>query len=375
MKKYSPLFKRASSGKIYKWEIILEKEGDKLFLITENGFIDGKKVHHKREIKAGKASRTKMEQAVLEANSKWKAKKDKEGYVEDQNAIPTIIIRPMLASKYIPGKLKDFPVFIQPKFDGIRCMAHRDPTTGHIILESRTGMLFENMLHITKELRSVYRTHKLADSFYLDGELYTQDIPFEVLSGLVRAKSISLEETRKIKKIKFYIFDCFDLKRPDLTMTERIRILCNIFPPSSKYKYLVLSLTETINSEAEISNKMDEYLQHGYEGLMIRSTEGKYRLDKRSKDLKKYKKFIEEEFVIIGYHEGSGNDAGTLIWDLKTADDKTFSARPKGTREFRRKLLRNAESYIGKHVTVIFQEYTSDGIPRFPVGKSVREGF
>jgi len=50
-----------------------------------------------------------------------------------------------------------------------------------------------------------------------------------------------------------------------------------------------------------------------------------------------------------------------------------FTVRPKGTKESRMKLFLEGDKYINKLLTVIFQEYSSDGIPRFPVGKGVRD--
>ena len=38
-----------------------------------------------------------------------------------------------------------------------------------------------------------------------------------------------------------------------------------------------------------------------------------------------------------------------------------------------RELYDNGNKYIGSLLTVIFQEYTNDGIPRFPVGKGIRD--
>jgi hypothetical protein len=35
-------------------------------------------------------------------------------------------------------------------------------------------------------------------------------------------------------------------------------------------------------------------------------------------------------------------------------------------------MFHQAMSMIGKKLTVIFQEYTNDGVPRFPVGKAIR---
>ena len=47
--------------------------------------------------------------------------------------------------------------------------------------------------------------------------------------------------------------------------------------------------------------------------------------------------------------------------------------RPTGTLEERGKMFKNGKKYVGKMLTVKYQELSEDGIPRFPVGKSVRE--
>ena len=106
---------------------------------------------------------------------------------------------------------------------------------------------------------------------------------------------------------------------------------------------------------------------------MIRDKDGIYELNKRSKYLQKFKEFIEEEFKIVGFHEGTGDEKGAIIWDCVTKDKKTFAVRPKGTFESRKKLYEDGGKYIGKSLTVIFQEYSSDGVPRFPVGKAIRD--
>jgi DNA ligase-1 len=59
----------------------------------------------------------------------------------------------------------------------------------------------------------------------------------------------------------------------------------------------------------------------------------------------------------------------------KTEEGKEFSVRPKGTIEMRQDWFRNGKKYVGKMLTVIYQELSEQKVPRFPVGKSVREGF
>ena len=104
----------------------------------------------------------------------------------------------------------------------------------------------------------------------------------------------------------------------------------------------------------------------------MRNLDAPYEIKKRSYDLQKYKEFQDAEFEIIGFHEGKGDEKGLVIWDCKTKTNKHFAVRPRGTREYRAKLFEEADKYIGKKLTVMFQEYTGDLIPRFPVGKAIR---
>ena len=56
------------------------------------------------------------------------------------------MIKPMLAHKYNPDKA-DYPAYIQPKLDGVRCVFTRDGAY------SRTGKEFKNVDHIKKALK------------------------------------------------------------------------------------------------------------------------------------------------------------------------------------------------------------------------------
>ena len=60
---------------------------------------------------------------------------------------------------------------------------------------------------------------------------------------------------------------------------------------------------------------------------MLRNIESPYELNKRSKHLQKYKKFIDSEYKIIGFKEGKGDAKGTVIWDFETDSGQTFSVR------------------------------------------------
>ena len=88
----------------------------------------------------------------------------------------------------------------------------------------------------------------------------------------------------------------------------------------------------------------------------------------------KLKSFKDDEFEIVGFKEGKGNDKNTIIFTCKIKNSsKTFEVRPRGTRDERTKMFDNGNSYIGKKMTVKYFELTDEGIPRFPVGVAVRD--
>jgi DNA ligase-1 len=320
-----------------------------------------------------------MEQAWNEAKSKWTDKKEKELYNEslDNNII---IVRPMLAHTFDPNKKISFPLYVQRKYDGIRCIAHLSDS-GEVILESRNGIPFQNFDVLTSQIRPLLETWFSENStIYLDGELYTDEIPFENLSGYIRSKKIGEKEQREINKIYFHIYDFYDVNHSDISYNERLRyltylfhtVLPNIIPETPLLREVK---TDVVNSMEEIDRFHDQYVEEGFEGIMIRHPDGKYEIDKRSKSLQKYKRFLEEEFTIVGFHQGDVSEKGCVIWDCVTSDGKTFAVRPRGTFEQRKSWFLEGDTMIGKKITVIFQEYSQDGVPRFPVGKAIRENY
>ena len=378
IKKFPTLFKKTCSNKIYQWNIKIEDNNDNTYtIITSHGERNGKMVGHSKKISKGKANRSVLEQAILDSTSKWNSKYNKEGYRETINMNSRPVVRPMLANtfkfdsltKKSRAKKIKLPCAIQRKYDGIRCLAYND--NNKIILESRKGVKFENFNLLKKELQTLFLG--FGKNFYLDGELYTDSIPFESLSGLIRKKEnkTSEKELEDINKIKFYIYDCFDIDKMGTSFTSRCDLISVIF--GKNINYCVRVPTYIAETGDDIKKYHKQFISEGFEGTMLRNLDSVYEPNKRSKDLQKYKDNMEEEYKIIGFHEGSGDEKGAVIWDCVTKEGKQFAVRPVGSRELRQTLYKNGEKYIGSLLTVIFQELTNDGIPRFPRGKAIRD--
>lgn len=378
VKQFPILYKRSNTKKIIIWIVSVIEKNKQILIQIKRGQENGKMVITEKEIKNGKGKKTIQEQALFEANSKWNNKIKQQGYLEDKKkAESSIIIKPMLAHKFTFEAFNKksrstkiiLPCFAQPKLDGLRCIANLE--NGSVILRSRQLIEYQFLNKIKQELKTIL--NKLPNDFYFDGELYTNNLSFERIAGLCRLKKdISKQDHIDMLKIEYHIYDCFQTQNLKIPYTERLLILQKYLKNTKRLQYV--NTIEIIN-QTEIKKNHDLFVKEGYEGLILRNKNSVYELDKRSKHLQKYKEFIEDEFKIIGYEEGTGLFKGSIIWVCETKDKKQFKATPKGSMEYRRQLLIDADKYIGKQLTIIYQELTCDKIPRFPIGKAIRDKY
>ena len=396
-KRYT-MYQLNAKKKLYEWSIEVTNVNDTVHIITQNGMYGGKMIRREKLIDTSKGGKTFLEQAIQDGSRSYLDKRDKQGYTENKDSLMKFIdpnmsvvgakkpivspghstvIRPMLAYKF---EFKDLekkkptitlPCYLQRKLDGLRCMSHLSGSD--VIMESRQGVPFKIFTSIMGELSGLLKSHP---NIYLDGEMYTDEIPFQTLSGIIRLKELPTdkEQLDKIDVIHCYIYDCVVLDDLAMSYDGRVDVLHKLFG-KKKFKHIRLLETETITTPDEIKEKHDQYVSDGFEGVMLRNPVAPYKIGKRSKDLLKYKEFMEEEFKVIGFTEGTGGDKGTVIWECEMKDKQTFSVRPRGTKEERRDLFTNGDKYIGKKLTVIFFGFSTSGIPRFPVGKDIREGY
>ena len=383
---FPPLYKITATDKLYEWTIEIKKNGSFYDIVTTNGEKDGKKVIHSKTVEEGKAKRSVLEQAISESQSKWKNKHEKELYSEDVNTKKSIIVRPMLANKFsfesYDSKKSSrsfkisFPAYIQRKYDGIRCVSYLNDD-GEVIIESRSGVPFQNFELLKEQLFDILK--KYGKGFYLDGELYTDEIDFEVIAGIIHLheEHTTEEDLKNINLIKYFVYDIFDTSNPEMPYSARLDLIKTIFSnlKAKKDQLIVEVPTYLAKEPSDVKTYHDEFVEEGFEGVMVRDKAGPYEPDKRSKYLQKYKEIMEEEFKIIGYHDGVGKCKGTVVWTCEIEKGKTVDVTPKGTLEYRKKLFESADKYIGKKLTVIFFGYTADGSLRFPIGKAIRENY
>ena len=411
-KTFDPLYGMSKDGKIKNWEIKVEKFNEYSEIVTLHGYENKieTRIRVNKGKNIGKSNETShYQQAILEAQSKWKKKHDVEKYTKypevlyhpetskkEENPIesqspsgslpsisspsissPSISLPstgprlPMLAQDYSKHKHKlKYPCFIQPKLDGYRMIYDTTSKT----ITTRQGKNFS----IVKDSGLLYQELCSLPSgpsgYILDGELYvhSDDVSFEALGVLRKTKKLTEEDKKNLSKIEYHVYDMIDTKLSFEKRTEKIRELLE-----SKYKMIQVVPTIKISSEKEIVDHHQKFVDEDYEGSMLRNGESKYLEKNRSYDLLKYKDFMDEEFEIIGYtfeKDTSGEDKNCVVWIVKIKEGLECKVRPKGEKEQRQKLYeeceKNFDKFKGRKLWTKFFEYTSDGSLRFPTTKT-----
>ena len=382
-----PLYKIDSKGKVRVWRISIAHTGVYPEYMIEHGVNKGKMVTTSTEIKGGKNigranETTPGEQAVLEAESLWNKQLSRKGYSQ---TVPTSKadqpFAPMLAKSYNkPGTdltdLKDgkhigFPCYYQPKLDGIRCTANLQIFSGGytIYLRSRQYKIFESLPHICDEIRDMKFLHSASTDIYLDGELYVHGEEFQELTSAIKRD----EPSENSAKVEYHIYDVFDRKNPDWSYNERMKWLEKNIVPN---KIIKLVKAGVVNNASEVRTQLHANIKLGYEGIMLRNTDGVYKARGRSKDLQKVKLFIDEEFEIVDAKENKGKMQGQCTLICKTKEGHTFGVKPEGSDAVRRQYWVDfkAGKLTGEMLTVRFFAWTTSkkSVPRFPVGIAVR---
>ena len=291
---------------------------------------------------------------------------------------------PMLANKYTQrSKHLAVPFGISRKLDGIRVLASQNKRK-ELILTSRLGKPFSFLDNIRTSLRLFLQGHP---NLLIDGELYSHDLPFNTISGVVRAKKT---KSPYDAQIELWIFDLIDMKN-DRTQAMRyedrmmlLKSLEDTYNERGGQPNLRFVYYDLCNSHEDIEDWHAQYVEEGFEGVMCRNLSGPYLFKNRSNDLLKHKAFEDAEFTIVGAKPGVGTEKGAIVFECQCNDADTdigtFDVRPRGSIEKRRQMYLNKNQYIGKQLTVRYQPHTNQadqeaatGVPRFPVGIDVRD--
>jgi ATP-dependent DNA ligase len=247
-----------------------------------------------------------------------------------------------------------FPVIVQPKLDGERCRVIARGSSEPPILLSSSEETIISVPHISAAIQSLGWVGEL------DGELYTHGYDQSDIHSVVSRKS---EDTlhEEHSAIQLWLFDTVE-QRPQL---ERISKLINL-EETPEIKQVLSTLAFSFS---EVLQQYREFLEMGYEGIIVRHPEHPY-YRKRSRFILKFKPKKTDHYQIIGIVEAiskTGEKKGMLGAFICTSDEGTTFRVGAGelSHERRKQIWAERDQFIGRICIVSYQNLGPGGKPRF----------
>ena len=377
-KDFPVLYKLAKTGKLLTWMVKVEEDENGVpVIVTTSGYLDGKQNSNRRFVKRGTNKgkvneKTPFEHACFLAQNAWDSRVEG-GFVEtkeEAHEAKALPLTPMLAAAFNEKMLNIdfFPVYVQPKFNGVRCTVYLHE--GDETFYSRARKPFPTLDFMLEEVKAIFKEYSP------DGEVYIHGMPLQNIISLLKRKQPGTEN------LKYVVYD---LAVPGKTYEERKTILetllLNYTIKNGPPKFVEVAQTNMVGSYDQLKDAHKAHVDMGYEGTIIRQPKAEYAFNDRVKSLLKYKNFQDSEFEIVDalpevyYDKLNFKHKEVVIWVCKAGEgDRTFHVRPLGSVAEKEELYRNRAKYIGKKLTVRYLELSTDGVPvGNPVGIAIRD--
>ena len=219
--------------------------------------------------------------------------------------------------------------WVSEKLDGYR--AYWDGTR----LLSREGNLIKAPEFFTRNFPKIP----------LDGEVWAGRGGFETVASTVKGS-----KDKNWYSVKYAVFDAPGIKCP---FEERLKATKIVVEPPFSFVLPFWKCT----SRAQLEAKLDEVVNGGGEGLMLRKAGSKYE-DKRSDTLLKVKKWFDDEGCVIEHVPSKEYPSMTGSLKVITKEGKIFKV---GGLDL---AMMNNPPSIGTIITYKYHLLTKDGIPR-----------
>jgi DNA ligase-1 len=269
------------------------------------------------------------------------------------NFIPTFDVA--LAQKFDMKRIKGSSVYVEPKLDGIRCLAVVE--NGKAKIFTRAGKLITNFdVTLGRELS------QLGDGCY-DGEIMSNDFT-DLMRQVYRKKNVDTSD------VYLGLFDYIPLQewrsnQGKLSCKKRFTILSERLR-ACDLDYLRLVTRAVCEADYNLIKEYhDKFVDVGYEGAMIKDITAPYCFG-RDWSVMKFKAFFDADVPITALLEGTGKHSGKLgsfVVDYKGVEVRVGSGL---TDDLREQIWSDKSAHVGRTIEVRYQEETPDGSLRFP---------
>lgn len=294
------------------------------------------------------------------------------------------VVKVMLASSEIPPvtALK-FPLMASVKLDGIRC----------VVVDGKA--MSRKMIPIPNLFVQAWAAEHSELLQGLDGELIV-GLPYG--EGVFNRSGTGVGKAGGEPDFTFHVFECWD--KPELTAVERYQYLQSKVVGLPRCQLVEQDLLHTAE---ELLDWNTLTLQAGFEGVILKKPEGKYKNGRSTLNeglLLKWKEFCDSEAEILEVLQGKtntnpdirdalGNAKRSSAKAGKVATDMVGSFRVRDIHsgvEFKcglgnqtvkeaQKLWEMRDQLVGKIIVYKFQKVGVKDKPRFPGLKGFRDAF
>ena len=402
------LYKRNAQGKPLVWsakEVISQDspDGPIKYIDIQYGLVGGNL--HKEIISITKKN-------VNELQSRINAKR-KEGYKELselKDAAPYTLYSGTLISylnTYLPKYSTTSEGFVLPmlakvlednkpfekygtmlgqwKIDGLRCIIGATDKSGDLFnpitltYHSRTGEDWTNKMCWMDEILLPKISKELLDMMIeegacLDGELYLPGYNVNDINSFVKNTQIGQHY-----KLQYW---CYDICVENMSASSRRELIYRtlykegvlfndiygVFANkeehlNNKNQFVLLQTYDIQNIEEAITFR-DNFIEKGFEGLILRNPTAEYQFGKRNQAMFKFKKVDDGKFIIVDIKSEHKRSDLPLFVLRNDINDELFECSINKPQDEQRGILINKDKYVGKYMRVEFR--ARSGVSQVP---------
>ena len=277
-------------------------------------------------------------------------------------------------------KNKKYGMFMgQYKINGLRCIigAKSNPMdmfkNTYLTYHSRTGEDWTAKMSWMDEIIIQRLDKELIDAMIeegvcLDGELYIPGYSVNDINSFVK--------NTNLKQHYLLQYWCYDLCYENMTATHRMQLKSkwcsaaywiNIKTKeehlNNKNPFVLLSNYFISNYDEAITAR-NNYIDLGFEGLIIRNPNSEYQFGKRNQAMFKFKKIDDGKFIIVDIKSEHKRKDLPLFVLRNDINEELFECSINKPQDVQREILINKEKYVGKYMFVEYRERS--GVAQVP---------
>lgn len=381
MTKSETLYKRNARGNIIRWHIT------ELFdstIMIEHGILDGNphvefinptkvKVNEidsriKQKRKEGyKAIRDLYDNAPESFSLPVERRRYLDTYLPKYNTTDTGFVLPMLAKTLEDNKPfeKIGTMLGQWKINGLRCIVGAKVSKDifnpiQLTYTSREGTSWNlNWMDeiLLKQINIDLQEMMVEEGVCLDGELYLPGYSVNEINSIVKNPTLPQH-----KKLQYWCYDlCIDnmsAKNRTQTLTNQISVDCfHVYVKESHLnntQQFVLLPTFDVSDIIDATELRNNFIDLGFEGLIVRNPDAEYAFGKRNSSMFKFKKKEDGKFKIVDIKpDKRGLPIYTLLNDI---NDEQFDCTINIPQNAQKAQLEVKNFLIGKLALVEYRE-------------------